>query len=698
MQFLNPSLFWPLLPLVGLPLLIHWLSRRFPKKFAFSSIEEIRRTLAGRSRIFRWRHWLMLLLRTLALLALLIAFLKPILSSRATPGHPQRHVILLVDHSLSMTHSENGTSALSKAHAEVRRLVDSFDADDRFHLIRVDQSPSSAFVTFSANGPVAMDFLKNSAPPASHADFQAANRLAAELARDISGPLDLYYFSDFQRRDWADVNFDKLPKNARLYFVSATDNPQRENRAITKLDLSQGAVIAGGEIEVTARIANFSPKPWSGKIEAGFHVAHLREKEVALAPWSETDVPLVVPVPQGGLLSLTAKLPPDDLPVDNQRSLIVQVQEREDVVILTDAPAGEAQAGPSLFLTTAVNPYDNDRGVYRARHLQPATLQPSNLAASSRLIASRLPGLNDEQLGTLIAFLRGGGSAIWFLDGPADAANLQRLSALAGDPLPIRLTERLGPANLPDGAMRVASGDFRSRFLRLFEGERRQNLGLLEFYDLYHAVPTGSGKIVLTYADGTPALTESQIGLGTLLLCNFSVAEASSNLARQRLFPAWIHEMLLRMNANSSAALEPFLVGDTISGETWTAEAAGRDLTGPPGTLPRVRRDPNGERVRIQFTPQAPGVYALAGNNDRPLLAFAVNPDAGQSDLRSIDPSVLPDRAGDGHAEASFVGVTADYGRLLRGRPVFHWFLLAALGFLLIEGILFKTTPRPATE
>ena len=281
-----------------------------------------------------------------------------------------------------------------------------------------------------------------------------------------------------------------------------------------------------------------------------------------------------------------------------------------------------------------------------------------------------------------------------FLDGAADAINLAKLGSLAGETMPIRLTEKLGAENLPGGAMRLASGDFHSRFLRLFEGVRRQNLAALEFYDVYHAAPTGSGKVLLSYADGTPALTESAIGLGTLLVCNFSVAEASSNLASQRLFPAWIHEMLLRINPTGSAAMEPFLVGDSIAGETWAAEAAGRDVTGPDGMPVPVRADVLGERFRVSFNAAATGFYRLPGSDSHDLLAFAVNPDPDQSDLRAMDPAVLPDRAGTAHPDAAFVGGTTDYQVLLRGRPVFQWFLLAAHGFLLMEGILFKSAPR----
>lgn len=695
MQFLNPSLLLPLLPLVALPFLIHWLSRRYPKKFAFSSIDEIRRTLAGRSRMFKWRHLLMMALRTAALALLLLAFLQPLLDTPATVEDGRRHVILLVDHSLSMTHRESGTSARAKALAEARRLLDSLDPDDPFNLIRVDHAPTSAFPAFDRRRGAALAFLEDSPPPRTRADFTAANHLAATLAAEADGPVDVYYFSDFQRRNWADVRFDPLPADTRLFFVAATDDPQRPNRAITKLALGQGAVIAGGEIEVRATVANFAPEPWSGKIEAGFAPEFLREKHASLAPWSETEVSLRVPVPASGLLALNASLPGDRLAADDQRHLAVRVSQREDVVILTGPPADPSVPEPSLFLTTAVDPYGDDRGVYRPRRRDPDALAPSTLAATSRVLASRLPPLTDDQAAVLAGFLRGGGGLILFLDGESDPANLEKLAAQSGETLPLRLADALDSGNLPGGAMRVASGDFDSRFLRLFRGERRQNLGHLEFYHYYHAIPTGAGRILLTYADGTPALAEATVGTGTLLLCNFSVAEASSNLARQRLFPAWIHEMLLRMANTGSAALEPYRVGETMHGETWTAEAAGRDLIGPDGTPARSRQSSSGERLRVSAPAEATGIYRMEDHEGRTLLAFAANTDPDQSDLRSIDPEVLPGRAGGGSGArpAANLAGGSDFSEILRGRPVYHWFLLAALAFLLLEGVLFKSAP-----
>ena len=79
MNFLNGALLPGLVLLAGLPLLIHLLNLRFPRLFEFSSVKHIRETIAQRSRIFRWRHLLLLLLRTAFVILLLLAFLKPLL-------------------------------------------------------------------------------------------------------------------------------------------------------------------------------------------------------------------------------------------------------------------------------------------------------------------------------------------------------------------------------------------------------------------------------------------------------------------------------------------------------------------------------------------------------------------------------------------------------------------------------------------
>lgn len=695
MHFLNANLLWLLWPLACIPLLIHWLSRRFPKRFAFSSIDDIRRSMAGRSRLFRWRHLLLLLLRTCALIALLLAFAHPLVTSKAATQKNPRAVLLMVDHSLSMSCGESGGSARSRAQAEVQRLLKSLDADNPFNLIRIDHAPTAAFTTFSSNIEGALRFLEQSPPPLTQANLHAANQLAARLAKERKGELDIYYFSDFQRRDWADVNFTMLPDHSRLFFVSATDDPQRPNQALVALTLGQGAVIAGGELEAQVRVANHSSRPWTGKIEAGFNPSTLRDTTITLPPWSEGKASILVPIPQSGLLQLTASLPEDDLPADNHRHLAVQVSSQEEVILLTGTEPNSAVPSPSLFLSTAVNPFDADDGVYKPKHLEPATLNPATIAASTRLIASRLPRLDDAQAGTLVTFLRGGGGVILFLDGDDDAANLRKIASLAGQAMPLELRQKLDSSHLPNGAMQVASGDFRSRFLKIFDGVRRQNLAQLEFYNAYHAAASGHGRILLHYTDGTPALAESTIGLGTLLICNFSVAETASNLAHQRLFPGWIHEMLLRINASGSAAMEPYLVGDTVSGEAWASDALGRTLIGPDRQPARCRSDLNGERIRISFGAKQTGFYQMPSADEHPLLAFAVNTDPEQSDLRTIDPSVLPDRAGQSQREASYVGTTTDYGSLLRGQPVYHWFLLAALAFLLAEGSLFKR-PQPA--
>ena len=123
MSFLQSGMLMALAPLALLPLLIHLLNRRLPLRILFPDIQRIVRSLAGRSRVAKWRHLIMLLLRTAAVILALLAFLNPVLprfgseTSQKTKGQARR-VLLIADRSLSMEHkSGTQTSASSASHA-----------------------------------------------------------------------------------------------------------------------------------------------------------------------------------------------------------------------------------------------------------------------------------------------------------------------------------------------------------------------------------------------------------------------------------------------------------------------------------------------------------------------------------------------------------------------------------------------------
>ena len=94
---------------------------------------------------------------------------------------------------------------------------------------------------------------------------------------------------------------------------------------------------------------------------------------------------------------------------------------------------------------------------------------------------------------------------------------------------------------------------------------------MLEFYDYYQAGATGAGGVLLQYGDESPAMASLHHGLGTVLLLNFSAGEFSSNLARQRIFPAWMQD-LVKTLATAEPPPSSYTVGEPLQAEVWRSE------------------------------------------------------------------------------------------------------------------------------
>lgn len=680
MSFLSPALFAILIPLAGLPLVLHLLNKGFPRHFRFPSIELIKATMARRSRVHQLRHWILLALRTLFLLLLLLAFLQPVLKRFATdPAHQGgRQVLIVFDHSVGMEHKGDGPTSRDRAVHEATRLIESLSPDDEVNVLLMDPNLTTCFVSFSKDTAEAKRFLNQIKPGFSRADVNLANTAAARLIGQAAARPEVYYLSDFARKKWANASFNMLPPAAKLFFVDVGP-ARRDNRAILEARPSQSQMLAGDTVPLEVSVGNFSREPFAGRITVTLDNKFSFDQEILISPWSVEKVTMPVSVGGPGIHPCEVRLPADALDYDNHYFLTLSVLEKEEVLIVSDSV--DARRSGAYYLKTALNPFADDAGSLLPRVLSSGELSAARLAGVQKMFFTHVNSLSPEACNAVAAFLFRGGGLVYFLDGSADAENINGLEKVIGsNSMPLRLTRRNVATNVTAGAQQIVRGDFKSPYLKLFQGNTRQDLALLEFYDYYQAGATGASGVLLEYGDGSPAMAVQHHGLGTLLLLNFSAGEMSSNLARQRIFPAWMQD-LVKAISSTEPPPSSFLIGESVRTEIWRTEMR-TEVMSPAGAVVTTQRELTGERCSLAFVPDQLGFYTLG--SPRLAYAFGVNVASDQSDLRPIDKALLPTEFSDNH-EAHLVGGTEDYDELAHGRPIFHWLVFGALGILLLE-------------
>lgn len=681
MTFLNAGIFGSIFAAATIPLVIHLLNKQFPKLFEFSSVALLRETVAQRSRLYKWRHRILMALRTLFLILLLVAFLKPVLPrfGGLTSGEQGRMVLIVFDHSLSMEHRGGGQPARQRGITAADQILAGLGADDVCNVIIAGPTPGTCFFDWSHNHGQARTFLRDLKPGAGTADFSLANATAARLLGKEPANAEVYYISDFQRKNWAGVDYTALPPSARLFWSPATD-ALRENSAILSAAPAQLRILSGDTVSVEIELGNYSSTPLQVPVRLTMDGGATFERDAFVGPWSSGKVSLPVPAGTPGLHLCEVSLPPDDLPEDNRHHFVMSVADKEGVLLVTDAATPENDA--PHYLRMALNPYEGREGSLKPEQISSAELNSARLASVKKVVIARAGALSEKAAQELAAFLFNGGGVVWFLDSANDPATYENLRKAVGGQLPLTIGPQRVAKRVGTDAQQIARGDFQSKFLRMFRGARRQDLSLLEFYDIRDCTATGAGKVLLQYADDTPAMAEFTHGLGTMLMLNFSANELSSNLARQRAFPAWLHEIVKHLSVED-AAVASITVGQTITGEGWAADFTKSPLRDPGGAPLGLKMEALGERAGFSFTAEQMGFYTQRSTSL--LQAFAVNPPAEESDLRPLDASQLAKQTGE-HSGFVVAG-RDDLNDLVRGRPLWQWFILAAAAMLVVESL-----------
>lgn len=305
MGFLHP---WFLLGLgaAAVPLLLHLRQRQEPPRIVFPAVRYLLDATREHEKKLRFRHWLLLLLRTGLIVALVLAAAGLSLPVRGVESHAPTALAILFDNSLSSGVIVGGTPRIEQLREAARRILGHATPGDVLWVIPADGVPRRG-------SPEELRALVDTlAPLPGRLDLGQGIELAAALVRDDARPGGIVVLTDLQATA-------VTPARAGVpVVVVAVDQPPVANRGITGLDLGpQPWGIGGGRLIV--RVAGESGAAVPLRVQVGARPL----RPALVAPRVPTTV--TVPPLRPGWYEVHAAIDPDELRGDDERWAGVRV-------------------------------------------------------------------------------------------------------------------------------------------------------------------------------------------------------------------------------------------------------------------------------------------------------------------------------------------------------------------------------------
>ena len=200
----------------------------------------------------------------------------------------------------------------------------------------------------------------------------------------------------------------------------------------------------------------------------------------------------------------------------------------------------------------ALNPFENEAGSLLPRIISSGELSPSRLAGVHKMFFAQVNRLRPKACDAVAQVPVPRRRPGLFPRRPGRCGKPGALGEIFGpNTMPLRLSRRIVATNVTAGAQQIARGDFNRRYLKLFQGRRAPGPRVAGVLRLLPGRRDQRGRSAAGHmAMDRRRWRSMRYGLGTALLMNFSAGEFSSNLSRQRIFPAWMQDLVKALSTD----------------------------------------------------------------------------------------------------------------------------------------------------
>ena len=670
MQFLYPNILYGLFA-VSIPLIIHLLNFQKYKKIYFTQTDLVADLKQQTRKQSTLRHWLILLLRMLAIAMLVMAFASPYVAKEDQSASSGEYVSVYLDNSFSMQAQTSGGILLDEAKSKARALAEAYEPSTKFQLLTNElKGKQQRWLTPEQ---FESEIEEVEFAPQFRQLSEVVNRQHQLIKEDNNRSATVYLISDFQKISY-DLSQEKLDSNVSYNYIPV-QSFNTPNAYLDSVWFSSPALFLDQNAELNIRIkqqGNLSSVPLKLFVDDKQRVAANAE----FNGQSIKTIKLNVSIRKTGLHSGRLEIQDNSIDFDNTFYFRYNVPEKVKVLVL-----GEGEKQNKYFSAL----FKND-SLVQPEFRSYRTIDYQNLSSYSAVILDQLESIPSGLRLALNDYVRKGKSLVIF---PNKEANRESYNEMLVDYQGVRIGEAQ-----KDKDTRVSSIEWDSDF---FEGiflERPKNPEYpTVFNDVKLSYNVNSlAEPLIMQSDGNPFLLRMKESKGFVYIFAVSSTEKSSNFVTHPLF-AVLYKMIF--DGVHTGDLY-YVLGDNDIYSNPGLEVANEQVpvlvnrNNKKEVVPRViqRKD----ELRLRFSSvNASGLWNLQLKEKEKIQDIvAFNYAHQESDVRLAD--IENERPGDvALIEHSADKLTTDIQRQKEGYKLWPWFIIAALFFLLMEVILLRS-------
>lgn len=693
MTFLNPIVLFGLIA-ASIPVILHLLNLRKLKIIEFSSLRFLKELQKTKIRKLKLKQIILLILRTLAIIFLVLAFSRPTIKSNLPliGTYAKTTSIIIIDNSFSLDVSDEFGNRYNQVKNLAYSIIKSLKEGDEAAVVFSSESNSEQNVTLTRNKSFLTEQIAKSKISYVPMDLVSNLRYVQSLMSEHNNiNKEVFIISDFQSNIFRNTYKDSLKlfdNNTIVYClpVGSKSNSSIQNLSVDSVGFISRIFQKGKLAEFEVQIRNNSNKEVKGVLVSMFYENERVAQKTIDIPANQTkSVNLAAEPQKTGIIKGMIEIDNDALETDNKRYFSFIIPDKPKVLLT-------GSESKTKFIDLALNLKSNGESSIETKSIKSSEIQSTDLKSYDLVIAAGGPFTNND-FSRFSQYINDGGSILLFADDQTESNTfISGAEALGLGKLQFREYSQNQPISF-------SSNDKLHPLLTgVFKGTT-ESKSIVESPKINKILSTGSGQIIIQ----TPAggfLSEVRKNDGRLLYIGVTPDMSWSSFPLTGLFPALLNRSVyylsLKENTGISANLGANVRINLPKKFAWNSNVKMIDPTGNHSTRKTVQLA-TGTLLELDNLSN-PGVFSFLTESGKEITSLSMNIDPTESNLNLTKEANLKSNLKsnlNNNVALEIIDYTKNLSSSLErartGSELWQLFVLLALALLVTEMIISKT-------